>query len=115
LGSPIAAIRADLCRIASETEPGQYGLFSAASKSSTTLMKRRREMRARRMSGAGAGLVPANLTALGIDDLDIDDEVTSDNPVAQRERGLSVSAESDESRVGIRPRGKQLGVFQASR
>ena len=55
-----------------------------------------------------------DLTALGIDDPDIDDEVTTDNPVAPRERGLSVSAESDESRVGIRPQGKQLGVFQAS-
>jgi hypothetical protein len=58
---------------------------------------------------------PPNLTALGNDDLDIDDKVTTDNPVAPRERGLSVSAESDESRVGIRPQGKQLGVFQASR
>lgn len=45
-----------------------------------------------------------DLTVLGIDDLDIDDEVTTDNPVAPRERGLNVSAERGVPRRDQTPR-----------
>jgi hypothetical protein len=49
-----------------------------------------------------------DLTALGFGDLDADDKVTTDNPVAPHERGFSVNAESDEARVGINPQGQTV-------
>jgi hypothetical protein len=49
-----------------------------------------------------------DLTALGFGDLDVDDKVTTDNPVAPHERGFSVNAESDEARVGISRQGQTV-------
>jgi hypothetical protein len=55
-----------------------------------------------------------DLTALGFGDLEVDDKVTTDNPVAPHERGFSVNAESDEVPAsGSVPKGKQLRAPQA--